>query len=195
LGIRPGRRFAERDAAEAAHDNDDRRDVRFCGWLRHRLTEHRADEPRRRQFDDPQATRAGACSMPDRRSSGLGRVPRGRHEDCSRIRVIALLALGAAVSGANDVQAASRKICGTTPSGTGIVAVGTTRGPRFRTPRGSRRTATRARRHRARKGLEDGLEVQPELGIMRDGTLDIHQVLAGQHRSPVPAVGVFTSRV
>jgi hypothetical protein len=43
--------------------------------------------------------------------------------------IVALLALDAAISGANDAKAARRKICGTTPSGTGIVAVGSTSCP------------------------------------------------------------------
>src|SRR3954451_9388264 len=43
--------------------------------------------------------------------------------------LVALLAVGAAENPANDAQAASRKVCGTTSSGTGSVAVGPTSCP------------------------------------------------------------------
>jgi hypothetical protein len=45
------------------------------------------------------------------------------------LALIALFAVGGAVSPANDAYAASRKVCGTTSSGTGIVAVGPTSCP------------------------------------------------------------------
>src|SRR4051794_2672064 len=45
------------------------------------------------------------------------------------LALVALLAVGAAENPANDAQAASRKVCGTTSSGTGIIAVGPTTCP------------------------------------------------------------------